>query len=103
MTQLEDNKFFFKTNVGDTYSTRVETIQNELLYTTMTESPITGLKYVLEQKGDLVEVTLSVEFEDPDQGIVLGMAGNVFIECVKKYAEYLEGGGNPEEYNKKKK
>lgn len=33
---------------------------------------------------------------------VLGVAGDVFINCLKKYAEYIEAGGKPEEYNKKK-
>jgi len=33
---------------------------------------------------------------------ILGMAGDMFITCLKKYAEYLDSGGKPEDYDKKK-
>jgi hypothetical protein len=103
ITEEGPGKYFSKTNVGDVHSTRVETIPNEKIYATMEGSPITGLGYLLNPKGDTVEVTLWAEFEDASQEVVLGIAGDVFIECVKKYAEYIEAGGNPDEYNKKKK
>jgi len=104
VTKLGEGKFFFKTNVGDVTSTRVETVPNVSLSAKQEGSPITGLGYVLNPKGeDEVEVTLWAEFEDPNQETILGMAGDVFINCVKKYAEYIEEGGNPDEFDKKKK
>ena len=94
VTELGPGKYFFKTNVGDVNSTRVETIPNKKIYASQEGSPITGLGYELNPKGDVVEVILTAEFEDPSQEPILGMAGDVFIECVKKYSEYIESGGS---------
>ncbi|MFX0072096.1 MAG: hypothetical protein ACFFAO_13490 [Candidatus Hermodarchaeota archaeon] len=101
--ELGPGKYHFKTNVGDVYSTRMETIQNKRVYAKQEGSPITGFAYDLNPKGDTVEVTITAEFEDPNQEPILGMAGDVFADCLKKYAEYIEAGGNPAEYDKKKK
>jgi len=96
-------KYHFKTNVGDNYGTRIETIVNEKIYAKMEDSPITGFIYLMKPKGDLTEATIIAEFDDPAMESVLGMAGDMFIGCLKQYAEYLEDGGNPDEYDKKKK
>lgn len=95
-------KHHFKTTVGDVYSTRVETIPNEKIYATMEGSPITGFTYLIKPKGDIVEAKIIAEFEDPNMESVMGAAGDVYISCLKKYAEFLEAGGKPDEYNKKK-
>ncbi len=103
VTELGPGNYFFKTNVGDVTSQRIETVQNEKVYAKQEGSPISGFLYLLKPKGDLVEATITVEFEDPNQEAILGMAGDVFINCLKKYAEYLEAGGNPDDFDKKKK
>ncbi len=95
-------KFLFKTTVGDVISTRAETIPNKKIYSKQEGSPITGLGYTLNPKGKMVEVTLFAEFDEPEQEMVLGMAGDMFIDSLKKYAEFLESGGKPDKYNKKK-
>ena len=84
------------------YSTRIETIPNEKIYAKQEGSPITGFTYLIKPKGDVCEGTIIAEFEDPNMESVLGVAGDVFISCLKKYAEYIEAGGKPDEYNKKK-
>ena len=84
------------------YSTRIETVQNEKIYAKQEGSPITGFTYLIKPKGDIVEATIIAEYEDPNLEAVLGAAGDVFISCLKKYAEYIEAGGNPAEYDKKK-
>ena len=103
VTKLGEGHYFFKTNVGDVTSTRVETVQNVRLSAKQEGSPIKGLGYILNPKEDMVEVILWTEFDDPNQEAILGIAGDVFINCVKKYAEYLEAGGDPEKFDKKKK
>lgn len=81
----------------------METIPNEKVYATMEGSPITGFTYLMKPKGDNTEVAIIVEFEDPNMETVLGTTGEVFLDCVKKYSEYIGAGGNPDDYNKKKK
>jgi len=100
--KLGEGKYKFESTVGDVYSTRVETVPNERLSAKQEGSPITSLGYILNSKGDFVETTLWAEFEEAEQEMVLGIAADMFIECLRKYAEYIEAGGNPDEFNKRK-
>ncbi|MHA2281688.1 MAG: SRPBCC family protein [Promethearchaeota archaeon] len=102
VTELGPGNYFFKTNVGDVTSTRIETNPPDSLSATQEGSPMTSLGYVLKPKGDVVETTIWAEFDDPGQEPMLGIAGEMLVKSLKKYAEYLEAGGNPDEYNKKK-
>jgi uncharacterized protein YndB with AHSA1/START domain len=101
VTELGPGNYFFKTNVGDVTSTRIETNPPESLSATQEGSPMTSLGYVLKPKGDVVEATIWAEFDDSNQEKLLGIAGEMLIKSLKKYAEYLEAGGNPEEFSKK--
>ena len=103
VTELGPGNYFFKTTVGDVTSTRIETNPPESLSATQEGSPMTSLGYVLKPKGDVVEATIWAEFDDPSQEALLGIAGEMLVKSLKKYAEYLEAGGNPDEYDKKKK
>ena len=101
VTKLGEGNYFFKTNVGDITSTRIETNPPKSLSATQEGSPMTSLGYVLEPKGDAVEATIWAEFDDASQEPVLGIAGEMLLKSLKKYAEFLETGGNPDEFNKK--
>ncbi|MFX0080696.1 MAG: hypothetical protein ACFE94_02990 [Candidatus Hodarchaeota archaeon] len=101
VTELGPGNYFFKTNVGDITSTRIETNPLESLSATQEGSPMTSLGYVLKPKGDAVEATIWAEFDDASQEPVLGIAGEMLLKSLKKYAEYLEAGGNPAEFSKK--
>lgn len=103
VTELGPGNYFFKTNVGDVTSTRIETNAPESLSATQEGSPMTSLGYILKPKGDVVEATIWAEFDDASQEQLLGIAGEMLVKSLKKYAEYLEAGGNPDEYDKKKK
>lgn len=99
--ELGPGNYFFKTNVGDITSTRMETKPPESLYAKQEGSPMTSLGYVLKPKGDIVEATIWAEFDDASQEPMLGIAGEMLLKSLKKYAEYLENGGNPAEFSKK--
>lgn len=101
VTKLGEGNYFFKTNVGDITSTRIETVAPERLAATQEGSPMTSLGYSLKPKGDLIEATIWTEFDDANQEAILGIAGEMLLKSLKKYAEYLESGGNPDEFNKK--
>lgn len=103
VTELGPGNYFFKTNVGDVTSTRIETVSPDRITATQEGSPMTSLGYVLKPKGDIVEATLWSEFDDPSQETILGIAGEMLLKSLKKYAEFLESGGNPDEFDKKKK
>jgi len=103
VTELGPGNYFFKTNVGDVTSTRIETVSPDRITATQEGSPMTSLGYILKPKGDVVEATLWSEFDDPSQETILGIAGEMLLKSLKKYAEFLESGGNPDEFDKKKK
>jgi len=73
VTKLGEDNYFFKTNVGDLTSTRVETVPPERLSATQEGSPMTSIGYVLKPNGDVVEATIWSEFDDPNQEPILGI------------------------------
>lgn len=99
--EIGPDKHFAKTNVGDITSTRIETVKNQKISTKQEGSPMTSMGYILKPQGDATETTIWAEFELEDQEPVLGMAGEIFLKSLKKFAEYLKAGGKPEQFNKK--
>ena len=61
-----------------------------------------SIGYILEPKGEGVDATIWSEFDDPNQEPILAIAAEMLLKSLKKYAEFLEAGGNPDEFNKKK-
>ncbi|MFX1378869.1 MAG: SRPBCC family protein [Promethearchaeota archaeon] len=99
--KLGEGNYFFKTNVGDITSTRLETNPPNSLSATQEGSPMTSLGYNLKPKGDAVEATIWAEFDEAGQEPILGIAGEMLLKSLQKYAEYLESGGDPDKFNKK--
>ena len=99
--QLEPNKFFFKTNVGDVINTEIENIPNERMTSTQEGSPMQKIGYIFKPKGDKTDVTIWTEFELEEQKDVLAMAADLFLKSLIVYVDFLEAGGKPEEYKKK--
>lgn len=60
-----------------------------------------SIGYILKPKGDIIEAIIWSEFDDPNQEPILGIAAEMLLKSLKKYAEFLESGGNPEEFSKK--
>jgi len=99
--KLDEGKYFVKSNVGDLTSYREETVPNVSITERQEGSILKRLGYILKPKGDVVEATIWGEFDDPSQEPMMMIAGDVFLKSLKKFAEYLETGGNPEEFKKK--
>jgi len=94
-------KAFVKTTVGDFTATRYETVENEKISQTIEGGVFNKMGYIVTPKGDGTETTLWAEFEDESKEKMLLKAGEILLNSLKKYAEYLEGGGKPDEYKKK--
>ena len=99
-TQLESKKYFLKTNVGDITNIEVENIPLEKMTSIQEGSPMQKIGYVFEPKGDTTVVTMWAEFELEDQREVMEIAADLFLKSLKVYIDYLNAGGNPEEYKK---
>jgi len=99
-TQLESKKYFLKTNVGDITNIEIENIPFEKMTSIQEGSPMQKIGYIFDPKGDTTVVTIWAEFELEDQRDVMEMAADLFLKCLKVYVDYLNAGGNPEEYKK---
>jgi len=94
-------KGLVKSTVGNFTSTRTETIQNKSISYIIEGGVFNKMGYILAPKGNNTEATLWAEFNDASQEKMLLKAGEVLLNSLKKYAEYLEGGGSPDTYKKK--
>ena len=101
ITELEPGKYSAKTTVGDFISTRIETIENEKLSMKIEGGIFTAYGYVLKSKGDITNVVMWGEFDDEKQEKILLKAGELTLKSLKTFVEYLEEGGDPNEYDKK--
>ena len=94
-------KGFVKTTVGDFTSTRTETVPNEKISYIIEGGAFNKMGYRVLPKGDGTEAILWAEFDNEKQEKMLGKAGEILLQSLKKYAEYLTTGGAPEDYKKK--
>ena len=102
ITEIGPDKFFTKTNVGDMTATIYENIPNERVSSIVDGSPVTKMGEIIITKGDTVEVNFWCEFENEKDEKMLGKAADIYVQCLKKYTEFIEGGGAPDNYDKKK-
>jgi hypothetical protein len=61
----------------------------------------TSMGYILKPKGDLVNATLWGEFDDENNEKLLVTAGELLLKCLKNFSEFLEEGGDPDDFDKK--
>jgi len=101
LTEISEGKYAVKSTVGDFTTIRTEIVENEKLSMKIEGGIFTGMGYNLMPKGDMVEATLWGEFEDEKNEKILVKAGELLLQCLKNYAEFLEEGGNPDEFDKK--
>ena len=101
MSETSDGNFDVKSTVGDFILSRTETVKNEILSLKIEGGIFSAMGYVLSPKGDNTEAVLWGEFDDIKNEKILVKAAEVLLECLKNFAEYLEDGGDPEEFDKK--
>jgi len=99
--ELSEGKFAIKSTVGDFTSIRTETVENEKISLKIEGGIFTSMGYILTPMGDTVEVTIWAEFDDEKNEKILIKAGEILLEGLKRYAEFLEEGGNPDNFDKK--
>ncbi len=100
-SEIEEGKYAVKSTVGDFTSIRTERVENERISMKIEGGIFTGMGYVLTPKGDGVEALLWGEFDDEKNEKMLLKAGELLLEGLKKFVEYIEAGGNIDEFEKK--
>ncbi len=100
--EIEPGKNAIKSTVGDIITTRTETVQNEKISLNVDGGPFSAMGYILSKKGNVTNATLWADFEDEKQEKMLVKAGELLLKSLKNFVEFIESGGNPDEYDKKK-
>ena len=100
-TEIAPDKYSIKSNVGDFISTITERVENEKISFSIEGGAFSKLGYIISPKGDGSEVMLWAEIDDEKQEKMLVKAGEILLEGLKKFVEFIEDGGNPNEYKKK--
>ena len=101
ISEIFEGKYAVKSTIGDFTSIRTETVESERLSMRIEGGIFNSMGYILSPKGDMVEVKLWGEFDDEKNEKILLRAGETLLKCVKNYAEFLEEGGNPDDFDKK--
>jgi len=100
-TTIATDKYSIKSTVGDFFSTITERLENERISFSMEGSAFSKMGYIMSPKGDGSEVTIWAEIEDEKQEKMLLKAAEILLEGLKKFADFMEEGGNPDKYSKK--
>ena len=101
VSQPSEDKYFLKTSIGELNIVSWETVENERATWTLDMSNINQIGYILKSKGELVEVTLWLDFDNKKLKKGYLKVGELILKGLKTYVEYLEEGGDPKEYDKK--
>ena len=78
-----------------------ETVENERATWTLDMSNLNQIGYVLKSMGEMVEVTLWIDFDNKKHKKGYIKVGELVLNGLKRYVEFLEDGGDPKEYDKK--
>ncbi len=99
--KLEGNRFLVHTTIGDMISETIEEIENKSITIKIEQSLFTKMGYILKPVGDYTEVIGWAEFDIEKNRNILEKVGGLLLESLKKFVEYIEDGGDIEEFDKK--
>lgn len=102
INELEPGKFSVKSNLGDFTLIRTETVENVRISSEIEGGIFNTMGYVLESKDDLTNVICWGEFDDEKNEKILVKAAKVLLKSLKIYVEYIEEGGDPDSFDKKR-
>ena len=102
ITQTGPNEGFIKSTGEDYTFTIIERKENEIFTGAAESEQFTSYGYILNPKGDLTEVSAWIDYKIVEHEEILGRGILFILNDLKKFAEYLEDGGDPDEYDKKK-
>lgn len=100
-TKIGEDKYAIKSTVGNLTSIITEREKDKKISFEIEGGPFNAMGYIIAPKGDGSEITGWAEFENPNEEKMLRKAGEILLNSLKKFAEYLESGGSIEKYNKK--
>ena len=100
IAKLEENKYLLKSTIGDIIINKIEKVKDLYVKWSMEQSDLHSMGYILDEKLPIAKVELWVEFENKKFKKKFKEAADLTLEGLKKYIEFIEAGGNINEYDK---
>lgn len=97
----EGKNFLLKTDVGEILIVDWDQAENEHVTWHMKNSDMNSIGYSLNPKGDMVETTLWVDFDNKKLRKSFETVGDLTLKSLKNFVDFLEEGGDLEDFDKK--
>ena len=99
--ELEPNKYSVKSYMGDYTSINTERIENKKTTSKVDHPEFTGYGFILNEKEDITDLTYWVDVPKITREKIQARSLEINLKNIKNFVEYLEDGGDPDEYDKK--
>ena len=101
VTELGSDKYSVKSTTGDYIATITDRIENERVSFEVDHPDFNGYGYISKEKGDMTELSYWVDYKIVEHEKILKRGLKIIINGLKNFVEYLEDGGDPDEYDAK--
>jgi len=101
ITRLEPDKGSVKSTIGDFKYIITEQMENERISVKTEHPDINGYGFTLKEKGDMTDLSYWVDYKVVEHEKFLERSLKVILNGLKNFVEYLEDGGDPDEYDAK--
>ncbi|MFX1391865.1 MAG: SRPBCC family protein [Promethearchaeota archaeon] len=101
ISNLEPNKGTVKSNVGDFTFKVMDQVENNKIIVEVDHPEFSGYGYILNDKEDLTELSYWVDYKQITREKIQARSLNILLNEIKNFTEFLEDGGDPEEYTRK--
>jgi len=99
--RLGPGKGSVKSTTGDFTYTTTDQMENERISIEVEHPDINRYGYILKEKGDMTNLSYWVDYKFVEHEKILERANMVLLKGLKNFVEYLEDGGDPDEYDAK--
>ncbi len=101
ISELEPDKYSVKSISGDYIATITDQIENERVSLEVEHPDFNGYGYISKEKGDITELSYWVDYKVVEHEKLLARTQKFLLNGLKNFVEFLEDGGDPEEFDRK--
>jgi hypothetical protein len=98
--ELGETKFQLDTDLGGITIIKTEAEKNKNVTWFTENSQMNSIGYIITPKKKSTKVSIWTEYDDKDQTKLFKETADNILLGLKNYAEYIEEGGDPDQYKK---